>query len=587
MTRRNESIRGSIRGTRGRWPIAFGWSVRRLMIGMMAAALTTAAAAAEWTLTGVLGAHDPTLIKDGTMWWCFTTGAGLPVKYSSDGRSWSQGVRLFETELSWWRTYAPNMGQLDVWAPDLQKFGGRIWCYYAVSEFGKNNSAIGLKSCTSIGAGDWRDDGLVIASKSGIDDYNAIDPNLTVDASGNPWLAFGSWFDGIHVVQLDPATMKPTGEIHAIARRGNGVEGANIVYANGFYYLFVSIDKCCQGVDSTYKIAYGRSTAITGPYVDKDNVRMADGGGTVLEAGGERWKGPGGQDVYQNGNDWIMARHAYDAQNAGRPTLEIADLYWDSNHWPTLTPPPLPPPPATPAQVGAYASGPAEVTLTWQPPAAGGAATGYRLERAADKAFTSGLTAFDLGAATSYVDTSAAAGTAYFYRLSATNAGGSSAPSATLSVQTPSGSGSGTTSFVNIATRAFCGPGNKVTIGGFVISGGASKRILVRAVGPTLVTADLGVEEVLADPVIELHDAQRDNVVIATNDNWSDNANASEIVSTGARIGATPFANDPKKVVDHQSAALLLTMLPGIYSFVASGRGGASGIVLIEVYDAD
>jgi arabinan endo-1,5-alpha-L-arabinosidase len=232
------------------------------------------------------------------------------------------------------RTYAPNMGANNVWAPDVKYFNGRYWCYYSVSEYGKNNSAIGLTSCSSIVKGDWRDDGMVIYSKSGTHAYNAIDGDLTIDASGNPWLSFGSWFDGIHVVRLSTSTMKPTGTIYSIAKRSGGIEGPNIVYANGYYYLFVSIDKCCAGTSSTYKIAYGRSSSITGPYVNKSGTAMTSGGYSLLDSGNTRWKGPGGQDVYQNGSAWVIARHAYDANNNGAPTLLISDLYWSSS-WPT------------------------------------------------------------------------------------------------------------------------------------------------------------------------------------------------------------------------------------------------------------
>jgi arabinan endo-1,5-alpha-L-arabinosidase len=57
----------------------------------------------------------------------------------------------------------------DVWAPDLEYYRGRYYCFYSVSEFGKNNSAIGLVSCSSISRGDWRDDGVVVSSKAGRD----------------------------------------------------------------------------------------------------------------------------------------------------------------------------------------------------------------------------------------------------------------------------------------------------------------------------------------------------------------------------------------------------------------------------------
>lgn len=215
--------------------------------------------AAFWNLTGSTGAHDPSIIKEGNTWWVFTTGIGLPVKYSGNGLAWTEGVKRFSSALSWWTSYAPNMETNSVWAPMCINYGGRYWLYYSVSVFGKRTSAIGLTSCSSIAKGDWRDDGLVISSNTS-SSYNAIDPDVSTDASGNLWLSFGSWSDGIHVVKLSTSTMKPTGTIYHIAQKGGGIEGANIIYTGGYYYLFASYGICCQGVNSTYKIGYGRAT---------------------------------------------------------------------------------------------------------------------------------------------------------------------------------------------------------------------------------------------------------------------------------------------------------------------------------------
>jgi arabinan endo-1,5-alpha-L-arabinosidase len=296
----------------------------------------------DWALTGSVGAHDPAILREGSRWWVATTGQGTPIKYSADGRNWIQGVRRFPAELSWWRTHAPNMGSNDVWAPDVRAYNGRVWMYYSVSEFGRNNSAIGLTSASSMIAGDWRDDGLVLSSRAGVQSYNAIDPHLVVDAAGAPWLVFGSWFSGIHVTRLDQGTMKPTGTLTRIAARSGGIEGPNIVYANGFYYLFVSFDRCCAGVDSTYRIAYGRSTSVTGPYLDRNGANMLNGGGTILEASNGRYVGPGGQSVVQVGSSWVLIRHYYDSSANGVPKMRIGDLYWDSSGWPTLTRPTTP-----------------------------------------------------------------------------------------------------------------------------------------------------------------------------------------------------------------------------------------------------
>lgn len=140
----------------------------------------------------------------------------------------------------------------------------------------------------------------------------------------------------------------------------------------------------------------------------------------------------------------------------------------------------------------------------------------------------------------------------------------------------------GGSTFVNIATRAYSTSGNGVTIGGFVISGNQSKQVLLRAVGPTLAKQGIGQAELLADPTIELHDALHGNTVVASNDNWGENANAGAILSTAARIGAAPLDSS-----DAKSSALLLTLPPGVYSFIAGGKSASTGIVLVEVYDAD
>ncbi|KRE28213.1 family 43 glycosylhydrolase [Paenibacillus sp. Soil522] len=307
----------------------------------MTFAMILPAMAAEWTVSGNVESHDPTVIKEGSTWWQFYTGDYLKVKYSSDGENWNQGVPIFNGTLSWWHNYVNRSENVnEVWAPDIFYNEGRYWLYYAYSEFGTNKSLIGLMSCSSIATGDWRDDGLVIYSDS-TKDYNAIDPGITKDASGNLWMSFGSFFSGIKLVKLDPATMKPESgaAIQTIATRpnvsGNPIEGAKIVYTNGYYYMFVAFDLCCKGSDSTYKIAYGRSTSITGTYFDKNGTSMLNGGGTIMEVGDSRWKGPGGQEPFWDGSKWIMVRHAYDSNNNNYPTLRIRDMYWDAEKWPS------------------------------------------------------------------------------------------------------------------------------------------------------------------------------------------------------------------------------------------------------------
>lgn len=126
---------------------------------------------------------------------------------------------------------------------------------------------------------------------------------------------------------------------------------------------------------------------------------------------------------------------------------------------------------------------------------------------------------------------------------------------------------------VNASTRAFVGTGDAVLIPGFVITGTGSLRILLRAVGPTL--ASFGVAEALADPTITLY---RDGVQLATNDNWSNAANAAEIAAAAAAVGAFALPAGSK------DAAIVTTLPAGSYTAVVSGVGGTTGTALMELY---
>ncbi|MBD3584796.1 family 43 glycosylhydrolase [Salinimonas sp. HHU 13199] len=292
---------------------------------------TTNGAANHWPLSGSLVTHDPTIANENGTWWIFQTGPGIAGKSSSDGINWNDAPAIFPNGLSWWQNYVPDHDGSDVWAPDIKPYNGRTWMYYSISTFGSRTSVIGLTSASSIAAGDWRDDGVVINTVNS-NNYNAIDPDLIKAEDGSPWLVLGSWNSGIKLTRINPMSMKPMGELYSIASQSGGsIEAPTIIYRQGYYYLFVSLGKCCEGVDSTYRIAYGRATDIRGPYLDKNGNDMMNGGGTILDAGNSRWIGPGGQDIL---NTDVMVRHAYDASDDGTPKLLISTLNWDSNGWP-------------------------------------------------------------------------------------------------------------------------------------------------------------------------------------------------------------------------------------------------------------
>jgi arabinan endo-1,5-alpha-L-arabinosidase len=254
-----------------------------------------------------------------------------------------------------------NGGNTDVWAPSLMFANGTYYQYYAIPvepDAAGGEAIIGLATSTS-SYGPWTDNGWIVRSWSnnsttplsgfgfveGTSD-NAIDPAPFVDAQGNWWLVYGSWFDGTHMIQLDTATGLPSTTnttVYNIARRWWGEEGPFIYYWNGYYYYFAPVNACCSAT-SPYRILYGRSTSPTGPYVDRGGVPLYNseggGGGTILLSAHGRIVGPGGQSVFTDvGADGsqslpTLVYHYYDGNANGTPTLGINRIAFTSDGWP-------------------------------------------------------------------------------------------------------------------------------------------------------------------------------------------------------------------------------------------------------------
>ena len=122
---------------------------------------------------------------------------------------------------------------------------------------------------------------------------------------------------------------------------------------------------------------------------------------------------------------------------------------------------------------------------------------------------------------------------------------------------------------LNISTRMQVLTDDKVLIGGFIITGNAPKKVILRAIGPSLTS--FGVTNALADPVLELH---LPDMTVVTNDNWKD-TQQTEIEATGLQPGSD------------EESAIVATLAPGVYTAIVNGKNGGTGIGLVEAYDLD
>ena len=122
---------------------------------------------------------------------------------------------------------------------------------------------------------------------------------------------------------------------------------------------------------------------------------------------------------------------------------------------------------------------------------------------------------------------------------------------------------------LNIATRVRVEPGEKLMIGGFIITGSAPKDVVIRGLGPALAP---GVQDFLQDPMLEMRGS--DGSLIAQNDNWKD--------SQRDRIEGGPFQPN-----DDRESVIVITLQPGAYTALLTGKGATSGVGLVEVYDTN
>ena len=249
---------------------------------------------------------------------------------------------------------------------------------------------IGMMETSDPASNNWVDKGMVICSasdrgtnwtRSKIDGdygtayfrYNAIDPTLVITPEGEHWLAYGSWHSGFAIVQLDPETGKTLNELgkpwaanvteleaNGYGKRINtrvpsgswarwqGSEGPEIVYNNGWYYLFMAYD----GLDVPYNTRVVRSRKVDGPYVGCDGTNVTNGGNAFpvmthpykfMNSYG--WVGISHCAVFSDGNgNWFYCSQQrfpddYPGNASNAVMLGgVRRIVWDANDWPLVLP---------------------------------------------------------------------------------------------------------------------------------------------------------------------------------------------------------------------------------------------------------
>ena len=316
-------------------------------------------------VTDTVMVHDPVMAWENGLYYLLSTGNGLQWATSKDRKTWVVQPTPFIEEIpAWTHDSVPGL-RSHVWAPDVIRWHDRWWLAYSCSTFGKNTSAIGLMTAERLN-GQWKDEGCLVASREGRDEWNAIDPAFIADDHDRLWMAWGSFWDGIQIAQVPSAVVEGDGastvqrrmEGTTIARRHrpgdpdaaenptsrfagrNAIEAPFILHHGDYYYLFVSWDYCCRGAQSNYRVAVGRSKNVDGPYADSKGMPMTEGGGDLfLEGDKQEFEAAGHCAIYDlPSGETLFICHGYSTGMNGASILIQRHVTWSPDGWPHLTP---------------------------------------------------------------------------------------------------------------------------------------------------------------------------------------------------------------------------------------------------------
>lgn len=320
---------------------------------------------------GTYNVHDPSCLLIGDTYYMYSTDAiykedstaikndSLPFGYiqmrkSKDLVNWEFAGWVFneipKEAKDWVLEQSGGAGATNMWAPYIQEYKGKYRLYYSVSAFAKQTSYIGMAESDSP-EGPWELKGCVVKTRTG-DVMNAIDPSIVTNPdNGEQWMHYGSYFGGLHCVQLNPETglaLKDGDQGHLTARRFDGrknnIEAPEIIYNPELkqYFLFVSYDPLM----TTYNIRVGRSDKPEGPFVDffgKD-LREEEDNYPILTYPYRfnnhiGWAGTAHCCVFTDKNgQFFMAHQARLRPENHMMVLHVRDMYWTADGWPVVSP---------------------------------------------------------------------------------------------------------------------------------------------------------------------------------------------------------------------------------------------------------
>ena len=285
-------------------------------------------------------AADPTVIRTEDGFYLYATQTDkywVPIYFSKDLVNWEFKRTAFRNAT---KPQIPGGGAF--WAPEIRHINGKYVLYFSWAKWGDGDASYTAVATSDSPLGDFVNSKELLTKE----DFgsNCID-QFYYEEDNKKYMFVGS-FNGIYVTELtdDGLSVKRNENGTPTLKKqvcGKAFEGTNVYKKNGYYYLFASINNCCDGERSRYKVVVGRSQDLLGPYLDKSGKDMINNAWElVLEGDGQKFFGPGHNSIIVQddaGTDW-MIYHSYVKENGevgGR--LGMLDrVLWTEDGWPYI-----------------------------------------------------------------------------------------------------------------------------------------------------------------------------------------------------------------------------------------------------------